>query len=91
MMGGLSHFHIDAIGNVNPCVFLPVTFGNILHEDFETIYRRMRKAIPRPLHKECPSLELAERLQNCYRERGSMPVPYEMVQGDWGVMYSSDS
>lgn len=91
MMGGLSHLHIDAMGNVNPCVFLPVTFGNILHEDFETIYRRMRKAIPRPLHKECPSLELAERLQNCYRERGSMPVPYEMVQGDWGVMYSSDS
>ena len=26
MMGGLSHFYIDSKGNVNPCVFLPVSF-----------------------------------------------------------------
>ena len=33
MMGGLSHLTIDSKGNVNPCVFLPVTFGNIMKED----------------------------------------------------------
>jgi len=36
---------IDSKGNVNPCVFLPVTFGNIMEEYFRSIYRRMRERI----------------------------------------------
>ena len=89
MMGGLSHFHIDGMGNVNPCVFLPVTFGNILREDFGTIYKRMRKAIPRPLHKDCPSLRLGERLRTLHKAGRSMPVPFQMIKEDWEEMYSS--
>ncbi len=59
MMGGLSHFYIDSQGNVNPCVFMPVSFGNVSHEDFETIYLRMREYIPKPIHKTCPSVLLS--------------------------------
>jgi len=83
-MGGLTHLAIDSKGNVNPCVFLPVTFGNILNEDFQTIYARMKIAIPRPLHKECPSVHLAPTL----RERGKYPVPYEQIAEEWNEMFA---
>lgn len=87
MMGGLSHLHIDSRGNLTPCVFLPVTFGNIMEEDFETIYRRMRLAIPRPLHVECPSLQLQETLRKSMLTEGEMPVPYPAVEREWQVMF----
>ncbi|MEJ2111113.1 MAG: radical SAM protein [Acidobacteriota bacterium] len=86
MMGGLSHMTIDSGGNVNPCVFLPVTFGNILEEDFTIIYRRMRDQIPRPVHKECPSISLSEVLQARARELGKWPVPYSAIRNEWEAL-----
>ncbi len=86
-MGGLSHMYIDSCGNVNPCVFLPVTFGNIMEVDFEVIYERMRAAIPRPLHAECPSLQLQATLKSKSAGKGPMPVPFEAVQREWEAMY----
>jgi MoaA/NifB/PqqE/SkfB family radical SAM enzyme len=85
MMGGLSHLTIDSRGNVNPCVFLPVTFGNIMTEDFAPIYKRMRSAIPRPVHKECPSVSLAGTIENCSRAVGGTPVPYERLAAEWEI------
>jgi MoaA/NifB/PqqE/SkfB family radical SAM enzyme len=86
MMGGLSHLAIDSKGNVNPCVFLPVTFGNILKEDFAAIYSRMRRAIPRPLHKECPSLALAETLLQKGRRPEGFPIPHASIEKEWEKM-----
>jgi MoaA/NifB/PqqE/SkfB family radical SAM enzyme len=88
MMGGLSHMTIDSRGNVNPCVFLPLTFGNILEEDFQSIYQRMRDAIPRPIHRECPSISLAQVLKSRARERG-WPVPYDAVRAEWQALVKS--
>jgi hypothetical protein len=86
MMGGLSHLYIDSCGNVNPCVFLLVTFGNILTEDFETLYRRMRDAIPYALHTECPSLQLRTTLKEKFAEVNQMPVPYTLIEREWQAM-----
>jgi len=83
MMGGLSHLTIDSKGNVNPCVFLPVTFGNIMKEDFATIYARMRMAIPRPVHKACPSITLAETIRGRLRAGIVSPVPFEALRDEW--------
>ena len=88
LMGGLSHFHIDGRGNVNPCVFLPVTFGNITREKFPAIFKRMRSAVPLPLHTECPSLQLSEALHRLAAHAGATPVPYEAVRTDWREMVS---
>jgi MoaA/NifB/PqqE/SkfB family radical SAM enzyme len=90
MMGGLSHMYIDSRGNVDPCVFLPVTFGNIMEEDFETIYARMRKAIPRPLRAECPSLQLHATLRRQQAEDAGMPVPFSLVEQEWRRMFEPD-
>jgi len=87
-MGGLTHLAIDSRGNVNPCVFLPVTFGNILTEDFPAIYARMRKALPRPLHKECPSISLAETLLQKGEGPDGFPVPHSRIEKEWEKMFS---
>ena len=81
---------IDSKGNVNPCVFLPVAFGNILEEDFSSIYQRMRERIPRPIHRECPSIALNPLLQTRARELGSWPIPYSAVQKEWDTLMQRD-
>lgn len=90
MMGGLSHMTVDSMGNVMPCVFLPVTFGNIMEEDFRSIYQRMRDEIPRPIHMECPSITLAETLRTKARESHGWPIPYEAIQKEWEALQKND-
>ncbi len=81
MMGGLSHFYIDSTGNVNPCVFMPVTFGNVMQEDFSIIYRRMRYAVPLPVHRDCPSILLSDALKE-HADSG-LPVPFREISNEW--------
>jgi len=76
MMGGNSLLYIDSIGNVEPCVFVPVTFGNILDEDFRLILERLRKAFPKPLHTECPSVQLSPLIKKKKEDGIELPVPY---------------
>lgn len=83
-MGGISHFAIDSAGNVNPCVFLPVTFGNIMEEDFNVIFNRMRDAVPNPVKKDCASLLLADTIRN-YADSG-IPVSYSKIKKEWKEM-----
>ena len=46
--GGVDRFYLGAGGEVQPCEFLNISFGNVGEEDFETVYGRMRRAFPRP-------------------------------------------
>jgi MoaA/NifB/PqqE/SkfB family radical SAM enzyme len=73
MMAGLSHLYVDSLGNVQPCVFLPVSFGNIGHEPFAAILARLREAVPRPLHRPCPAVELSASVG--FRPRAASPLP----------------
>ena len=54
-MGGISHLSVNGQGDVQPCVFLPRSFGNILNEDFLDIFHRMRRAIPHAIKRQCPA------------------------------------
>lgn len=38
--------YVDSFGNVSPCVFAPLTFGNVADEPLPVIFRRMRKWFP---------------------------------------------
>ncbi len=42
--GGTDRFYINAKGDVQPCEFLNLCFGNIADEPFPAIYARMRQA-----------------------------------------------
>lgn len=46
--GGTDRFYINAKGDVQPCEFLNISFGNILHEEFDHVYERMRKVFETP-------------------------------------------
>lgn len=78
-MGGLSLLYIDSFGNVCPCVFFPVSFGNILNEDTEIILNRMRKNIPGPIRSDCPSLKFPDTVGKINNDLNSMPLPYSLL------------
>ena len=86
MMGGHSHLSIDSRGNVQPCVFVPVSFGNILSEDLKAIFGRMRAAIPRPMHDRCPSLQLAQTIKEHAGRGTGLPLAFEVIQAEWESM-----
>ena len=44
--GAIDRFYIGADGEVQPCEFLNVSFGNVTAEPFEAILERMRAAFP---------------------------------------------
>lgn len=44
--GGIDRFYIGASGEVQPCEFLNISFGNVRDEPFDTIFRRMRSHFP---------------------------------------------
>ncbi len=46
--GGIDRFYVNATGEVQPCEFLNLSFGNVREEPFEVIYNRMRGFFPKP-------------------------------------------
>lgn len=46
--GGIERFYVNAHGEVQPCEFLNVSFGNVQEEEFIDIYTRMRDRFTRP-------------------------------------------
>ena len=90
MMGGHTHLHVDSKGHVEPCVFLPISFGNILEEDFATIYRRMRTLIPRPVHRLCPSIYLSKKIRGFHDHGMPLPIPFSNVQKEWSELFDED-
>lgn len=46
--GGIDRLYVGASGELQPCEFLNISFGNIDEEGFETVYRRMRSYFPKP-------------------------------------------
>jgi len=45
---GCTRLHITALGEVMPCDFTQVTFGNIQREPIETVWKRMDKTFEKP-------------------------------------------
>jgi MoaA/NifB/PqqE/SkfB family radical SAM enzyme len=43
--------YIDAFGEVSPCVFIPMSFGNVRHQPLPDIFRKMQQHFP--LEGEC--------------------------------------
>ena len=86
MMGGNSQLYIDTLGNVQPCVFLPVTFGNIMNEDFSKIFNRMKAAIPGPLKVICPAVQLSPSISMKRNQGIASPVPYEELTEEFNSL-----
>ncbi len=46
--GAIDRFYVNAHGEVQPCEFLNISFGNAAEEPFAAIFARMRAAFPTP-------------------------------------------
>ena len=51
--GGIDRFYIGCSGEVQPCEFVNLSFGNLNEEPFAVIYERMRSAFPVPCQEWC--------------------------------------
>ena len=72
--GGTDRFYINAKGDVQPCEFLNLSFGNIAEEDFDAIYARMRSAfIPAGEAWLCETCAAA--IAHAYKTQGTATLP----------------
>ncbi len=85
--GGTDRFYINAKGDVQPCEFLNISFGNIQQENFEDIYNRMRAHFEEP--GECWLCErYSAEIFRLYKENKleSLPLSPEMsklIYNNW--------
>lgn len=82
--GGIDRFYVGCSGEVQPCEFVNLSFGNLAEEPYEVIYRRMRAAFPIP---SCTWLctEHAAEIADAIRAHGgrtplAWPVTRELVK-----------
>ncbi|NLD48687.1 MAG: radical SAM protein [Clostridiaceae bacterium] len=77
--GGTDRFYINAKGDVQPCEFVNISFGNIGAEPFDEIYQRMRSCFEVP--GECWLCEkYSKEILKLYRDNNlkALPLPPEL-------------
>jgi len=72
--GGYNFVYVDANGELCPCDMTPLSFGNILEEDFESVWKRMKEVFSKP-NRECFALKYADEIK--VRFKGRLPLGYE--------------
>ncbi|MCE5197981.1 MAG: radical SAM protein [Armatimonadota bacterium] len=77
--GGIDRFYVNATGEVQPCEFLNLSFGNVRHEPFEDIYSRMRSFFQRPC-SDWLCCTQAQAIEEQFRQHGlsQTPLPKEV-------------
>ena len=83
--GGFAQFYMTCYGDINPCDFNPVTFGNVLEEPLEAIWRRLVAHPEYAPHRHACRMQ-SERYRMKYVEpiRGEerLPVHISRLPGD---------
>jgi len=72
--GGVDRFYINAKGDVQPCEFLNISFGNIQEEKFEDIYNRMRN-IFLPAKKCMMCEKVSKEIYDIYNKSSNKVLP----------------
>ncbi len=85
--GGVDRFYLGADGEVQPCEFLNVSFGNVRQEPFGVIFARMRSYFRQPGTNWLCCTQAAA-IDALIRQRGlaRTPVPWEITReiiGGW--------
>lgn len=71
---GTQHIYIDAFGNVCPCDFTPLSFGNIRDESLKSAYERLSRYFSRP-RDGCFILENIDKLRPYFDK--TLPIGLE--------------
>ena len=79
---GFYQLYVTATGDVCPCDFTPITFGNIRDDSLQTIWNRMRASDEwGSKHGECRMQDICFRARtvDLIPEGTPLPVPYETL------------
>jgi len=86
--GGFAQFYMTCFGDINPCDFNPITFGNIREDSLETIWRRMAAHPEYAVHRHCCRMQ-SERYRRKYidpiRDEERLPVAIGRLPGDGSI------
>ena len=81
--GGIDRFYVGASGEVQPCEFVNISFGNLREVSFETAYSRMRRVFAIPC-EEWTCLTKAGEIAAVAGERLPLSWPEtERLVRDW--------
>ncbi|MGL1894160.1 MAG: radical SAM protein [Spirochaetaceae bacterium] len=84
--GGTDRFYINGKGDVQPCEFLNVSFGNIKEEKFSDIFDRMRTQFETPgVDWLCE--KYSQNIDATFKTEGSLPLSVEssnLLYRKWG-------
>ena len=87
--GGFAQFYMTCYGDINPCDFNPITFGNVRDEPLETIWRRLVSHPEYAPHRHSCRMQSARYRAKyiepiCEEER--LPVRIERLPGDGTIL-----
>jgi hypothetical protein len=57
-----------------------------MNEDFSDIFKRLREAVPGPLHVVCPSVQLSSVIKGKKEHGSTMPVSYEVMTEEFDLL-----
>jgi MoaA/NifB/PqqE/SkfB family radical SAM enzyme len=79
--GAVDRYYVGANGDVQPCEFLNLSFGNVNQESFEVIYARMRSYFKTPCSTWLCCAQ-ADAIQALITKHGitQLPVPWPITQ-----------
>jgi len=77
--GGTDRFYINAKGDLQPCEFLNISFGNIMTDDFDALYEKMR-AVFKEAHTCWVCEKYSASVRESYRKNNlsTLPLPPEI-------------
>lgn len=71
--GGTQHLYVDSAGEVCPCDFTPLSFGNLRREALSTVWRRMNDALGEP-RRDCFIRRHADAINAKVQQTGEYPL-----------------
>ena len=79
--GAVDRYYVGASGEVQPCEFLNISFGNVNEESFETIYQRMRSFFKIPCYDWLCCTQ-ADAIFRMFVKHGirQTPLPWKVTQ-----------
>ncbi|HUU92990.1 MAG TPA: radical SAM protein [Phycisphaerae bacterium] len=90
--GGFAQFYMTCYGDINPCDFNPISFGNVREEPLEVIWRRLVAHPEYAPHRHSCRMQ-SERYRAKYiepiRDEETLPVRIERLPGDGTILPSS--
>ena len=87
--GGFAQFYMTCYGDINPCDFNPITFGNVLEESLETIWRRIASHPEYAPHRHSCRMQ-SERYRSKFikpiQQEERLPVDIRRLPGDGTIL-----